>query len=436
MIETRPDSEKTVERDWSAVDTALLDPAVHGRGEHHVAFGLLREHDPVHWTVDHKFGKSYWAVTRYEDVERLLLDHRMFSNSWNTRVPRTPHRMSPETRHELLLDAMVSFLDNPAHGLYRRPINKHFSVPVINRLTGWVDELCEGIIDEVADRESCDLVDELAGEVPVRVVMKMFGVPEEDWSELREATGQFLAASDPRYIVDGDQAKTSRLGMQRLAEYMTRMARERRADPRDDLVSVIGALEVHGEPLSDHELAAWLFALISAGLETTRNAIAVGVWLLLEHPDQARQLLEDPGLAAPAAEEIMRWMTPSKNRLRIANENTEFGGRQIRAGDWVVGFQVAANRDPLVYDDPDAFDIHRDGPGHLSFGTGIHACLGRHLARLEMTTFIPKLLRTFPDLHRLDDGPLPWLVDASSTGFSSMPVGLGRPRLGTAGGDR
>src|SRR5690606_698355 len=148
----------------------------------------------------------------------------------------------------------------------------------------------------------------------------------------------------------------------------------------------------------------------------------VGIWLFLTHPEQRRLMAEDPGLVKGAVEEVLRWTTPTRNRLRIANADHDFHGKRIRAGDWVVGMLPAANRDERVFEHPDRFDVRRTPNEHLSFGAGIHMCLGRALARLELATLLPRVFEVLPDIELATPDDPPWIVDASASGFSRMPV--------------
>ena len=406
--------------DWTTVDNSLLDPNWYTSPGYHEAFARMRDEDPLHWTQDDRYGKHYWSPTRYDDVKNYLLDHERLSSRWDTRVPRTPKRLTPEERHERGFDIGVAFNDNPIHDMYRRPINKHFSVPAIGKLGHDVHSIVDEILIEVAERGSCDFVEDIAAELPVKVILRMLGVPENDWPMLREACWQWLAAADPRFIIDNDQVKTSLVGLRRLQEYCTELALERRRHPRDDFATVIGNVEIDGDKLSVHEMKTWFVTMIGGGLETTRNAAAVGIWQFLKNPGQRELLLADPTRVKGAVEEVLRWGTPAKNRLRIATQDIELHGKTIRTGDWVVGFLAAANKDEREFVDPHRFDILRSPNRHLSLGEGIHLCLGRALARLELSALIPKVLRAFPDLETTAEPT--WIADTSVTGFTSMPV--------------
>ncbi|MET0886214.1 MAG: cytochrome P450 [Mycetocola sp.] len=408
--------------DWTEIDNNLLNPYWYVGDESHAAFKRLRDDDPVHWTKDDRFGRHYWSITRYDDVKAYLLDHDRLSSRWQTRVPRTPERFTPEERYAMGFDVAIPVLDNPWHDVYRRPANKHFSVPAIAKMSHDVDAIIDEVLLEVADRGACDLVEDISAQVPLRVVFNMLGIPRSDWDELQFLTWQQGAPADPRYIIDGDHYKTHRIALQKIADYCLELAHERRKTPRDDFATVIANFEVDGSPISPHEIQWWFATILRGGLETTRNTAAVGLWLFMEKPDQREKLLSNPGLMKGALEEVMRWVSPARNRLRIANEKMQIGGNTIAAGDWVVGFLASANRDERAFDDPDTFDITRTSGEHLALGAGIHLCLGRNLARVELASLFSKALRAFPDLRRTDDSRPEWIPDASAVGFVTMPV--------------
>ncbi|KAF0957988.1 cytochrome P450 [Rhodococcus sp. T7] len=409
--------------DWSEIDNKLLDPTWYTKPEEfHAGFRQLRDEDPIHWTENDAYGRHHWSITRYDDVKEYLLDPARLSSREDTRVPRSPKRRTPEEKHAQGWDIQIATTDDPLHNLYRRPINKHFSVPAIARLANDVERIVDEILAEVSERGSCDLIEDIAAQLPGKVVFRMLGVPESDWNYLQEACWQWLAAADPRFTIDGDEVATSLYGQKKLLEYGTELALERRRNPKDDFATVIGNLEIDGDKLSLHEMKVWFTTMIGGGLETTRNAGGVGLWLFMQHPDQRQLLIDDPSLVKGAVEEVLRWASPAKNRLRVATENFDFHGKRIRAGDWVVAFLASANHDERVFEDPHKFDIRRTPNPHLALGEGIHLCLGRNLARLELATLFRKTLAALPDLHPVDSGEPTWIADRSVTGFTTLPV--------------
>lgn len=408
--------------DWQAIDNRILDPDWYTDLGYHDTFRLLRDEDPVHLVESEGYGRPFWALTRYDDVKACLADSTTFSNRLGGgRIPRTAQRLTPETRHALGFDANVIYLDPPLHAVYRRPVNKHFSVPAVGKLRADIASYVDGIIAGVADRPDFDFVDEVATELPVQVICRMLGVPEEDWAHIRLAASRTSLSADHRFMIGGDPMATYKVGFGDLVAYAGELAQARREAPRHDFTSTLARLRLDGDVLSLHEMRTWIQIFLQAGFETTRNAIGVGVWQLLLHPEQAAAVRDEvPGAVDGAIEEILRWSTPSRNLVRVATADVELGGKLIRSGDWVAPFLVSANRDERQFDEPHRFDITRSPNEHLGLGEGVHKCLGRHLLRLELSILLPALLRGLPDLHVADE-PV-WVRDTSSNGFLSMPV--------------
>lgn len=406
----------------SRYDTKILNPHWYTTREHHEAFRMLRNEDPVHWTEDPEYGKNYWLLTRYDHIAEYLQDPKRFSSRLDTRVPRTPKRRTPEERHAQGLDVRMTTNDDPVHALYRRPMNKHFSVPAVARMADEIEGIVDEIIAEVGPKGQADLVEELASALPMKVIFRMLGIPEEDMPLLNLASWQWMSAADPRYIINGDESATSLHGLNTLIEYCTALAKERRKTPRNDFATVIGEMEVDGDKMSIHEMMYNYVTLIGGGAETTRTAASVGTWLFLKNPEQRQLLLDNPEFTKGAVEEVLRWVTPERNRFRVATEDFDFHGKRIRSGDWVISFLTSANRDERVFTDPDKFDILRTPNDHLALGAGPHQCLGRNLARLELAVYFPKVLAAFPDLEVVDEGEPKWIADRSVAGFITMPV--------------
>lgn len=412
--------------DWSSVDQKLLDAQWYTDLSYLDTMRQLRDEDPVHWAEDDAYGKHYWFLTRHDDISGYLGDHRTFSSRIDTRVPKVPRAYKPEERYNLGYLVSMARNDPPTHDLYRRPLNRHFSAPAVSRLASDVQRIAREIVDEAPEGET-DIVERIAGEMPARVILRMLGVPESDWAMLKLAAWRWVAPADPKFIVNNDPVHTHQLGHRTLMEYCEALAAERRQNPRDDFSTVLSQITVDGEELSAYELRSILVIVIAGGLESTRNTIAMGLWLLLTHPDQRARLAREPELMGSTIEEILRFTTPTRTRLRVATTDVELRGKTIRSGDWVIASHASANRDERVFDNPDVFDITRNPNRHLSFGDGVHLCLGRALARLQVSTLLRTVLETFPDIVQAAD-PV-WIADNTTTGFTSYRVDMGHRRL-------
>lgn len=416
--------------DWQDIDTKLLDPNWYPKDEYHEVFKIMRDEDPVHWTKDTRYGKDYWAITRYDDMKAVLQDDRLFSSRWRTHVPRTPKRLTPEERYAIGYDVAIAMNDNPLHDLYRRPLNKHFSVPAINRMQASVRATVDEVIGEISESGAADIVDDIALILPTKVVLRWLGVPESDWRHVHDLVWRFSAPADPKFTIDGDAIKTANDAHLQIMEYSENLAKERMAHPQDDFLSVVINSEIDGSTLSLHEITTWFFFLIAGALETTRNTISMGLWLFMRHPDQLRLMLDDTSARKGAVEEVLRWASPSRTRLRIVTEDTEWGGRDMRMGDWVILYTPSANWDERQFANPEKFDITRFPNPHLSLGEGIHYCLGRNLARLEMAELFPRVFEALPDIQ-LSSEPTR-IPDVLGNGWSTMPVSFTPAKLKVA----
>jgi cholest-4-en-3-one 26-monooxygenase len=406
--------------DLASVDDLLLDPAWYAKNDWHPTLRTLRLEDPVHWTEDSRYGHPYWGVFSYEGIREVWERFDLFSSRLGTVPPRAGKRHTPEELHAMGLDVTPPYLDPPVHGLYRRPMNKHFSVPAIARMTDLIDQNVEKLIDEVAAKDQFDFVTDVAAQLPMRIIFALLGVPEEDWEELQLSVNRYTMPANPAFTIDGDPVKTAKIGRKVVDEYSGRLAQARRDHPRDDMATVIGTVKIDGEVLSLHEVRSWFSTLIAGSLQTTRNGLGTGVWQFLEHPDQRQLLVDNKAIAPDAVEEVLRWGSPSRMILRVTTEDVEFRGREMSAGDWVMLFIASGNRDETVWENADAFDITRERKEHLALGHGIHKCLGRNLLRLEMARFFPKFLAAFPELALVEQPE--FLADYNGNGIHRLLV--------------
>jgi cytochrome P450 len=262
-----------------------------------------------------------------------------------------------------------------------------------------------GLVDAFAASGRCELIDDVCDPYPIPIICELLGAPKEDWKLFSDwATNIFR-------IFNNDIANDRVLietAMDELEAYVRAMVEERRSRPADDLLSHMIAVEEEGDRLSTGELVMMTEAVLMAGTDTTRNQLACSVALLAQHPDQWARLAEDPGLAAGAVEETMRYLGTMRGTGRVASEDIDYRGVTFPAGTLVMPSLAAANLDDTVWDDPHRLDIEREpgSAGHLTFGSGIHFCLGASLARAELQEALPLLARRLPDLEL--DGPIEW----------------------------
>ena len=342
----------------------------------------LREKDPVHRMrlVDG------WVLTRYDDVQAMLLDHQRFSN-WGAGAGDRQY-----TRDRSMLD-----LDPPDHTRLRSLVSKAFTPRSVTALEPRIEEIVEGLLDGVDGEDRFDLIDNFAFPLPVIVIAEMLGVPAQDLEQFKEWSNDIVISLEP--ILSREQREQFRRSEQELYEYFEGIIALRREDPEDDLVSALLAAEEEGDRLSHGELLATLLLLLVAGNETTRNLIGNGMLALLRNPEEMSRLKEQPELIDPAIDELLRYDSPVQLDGRTLLEDVEMGGKLMRAGQQVVGVVGAANRDPAAFSNPDRLDIRRQEKSHISFGRGIHYCLGASLAKLEGRIAISSLLRRFSSIR-------------------------------------
>lgn len=392
---------------------ALLDPAsYHEHGYPWAVWERLRREEPVAF-VEGGFGGDCWAVTRHADIVAVETDPLTFRNG-----PKLTMGADASAFR------MIVNMDPPDHTAHRALANRHF----MPRSIEWVRQMAEGIVTETLDRvmerngEVIDLQEDVANMVPTAVVSAYLGAPREMWPRIIEWTSQIINANDPK--VAGEQG-TMALLMQATGAIMQvhgATFADRRANPREDLMTALVEARIDGQPLSDLELASWGVILTTAGHETSQSTFGMGVHTLLQHPDQLARLRADPGLLPRAIEEMLRYLSPAIHFCRTPVRDVEVGGAKIRAGEHMVMFYPSANRDPAQFENPDVFDIERASNRHLAFGCGPHQCIGMHLARLELRVMFEQFLRRVETIELAGE---PERVYTNSTGgYKRLPVRL------------
>jgi cytochrome P450 len=356
----------------------------------------LRAEDPVHHSP-----LGFWVLTRYPDVMAMLRDPRLIKEPIAAFVAARFGMAVPPGLGLSMLDR-----DPPDHTRLRGLVSKAFTPRALERLRPEIQQIVDGLLDEVEARGSMDLVEEFAYPFPVRVICEMLGVPVKDHERFK-AWGLDIARGLDAIMLppDSEVGQRSVSGRRALADYFRGLIAERRAAPRDDMLSALIAAEEAGDKLNEEELLATCILLLVAGHETTVNLIGNGTLALLRHPDQLRKLRENPGLIGTAVEELLRFDGPVQRTARIPSEDITIGGQTIGKGEMVMPFLGAADRDPTQFPDPDRLDITRADNRHIAFGMGIHFCLGAPLARLEGQIAINTLLARLPKLALATDRP-------------------------------
>jgi len=313
---------------------------------------------------------------------------------------------------------MMLMMDPPRHTRLRLLVNKGFTPRMVERLHERVREVTRDIVDDIAKRGECDFVVDVAAELPLQVIAEIMGVPHEDRHQLFTWSNQMIGSEDPEYAVADEVAQSAMIDM---FGYANELATSKRANPSDDIISVLLQAEVDGERLSDLEFDLFFELLAIAGNETTRNLISHGMLALIENPDQRELLIADPALLPNAVEEMLRYASPVMYMRRTARSDLEVRGETIKEGDKVALWYIAANHDPEVFPDPHRFDITRDTSAHEAFGGGgPHFCLGSHLAKLEIRVMFEELMARIPRMELA--GEVQRLRSNFINGIKHLPV--------------
>src|SRR5688572_3167881 len=377
----------------------------------------LRDEDPAHWSPRLKA----WVITRYEDVKRILLDATMSSDRlrpfFASLPPAEAQRVADLARY---LTLWMVFRDPPEHTRLRRLAAKVFNVRSIQALRPNVESLARWLIDSIGERREFDFIADFAGPLPAMVIMDMLGAPREELVRLKRLSDEMAlfigSARDASEKYDRAAAAT-----REMAGIFRELVTARRAAPQRDLLTELVALDDAGDQLSEDELVAMCILLLFAGHETTTHHLANGLRALLAFPEALETLRGDAAIAPAAVEELLRYDGPIGAQVRIVLEPHELHGKTLRAGERVFIFMNAANRDPRAYDEPDRVDLARDGVPHLTFGFGVHLCLGFPLARLEGQVALPAVLARWRRIE-IAASRLDWMDSMVLRGMKALPL--------------
>ncbi len=378
----------------------------------HEMFATLRRHDPVHWHPEPD-GAGFWAITKHADVLAISRDNDTFSSELGGTFIDT---QTDEALSKIRLSILN--MDPPKHHRSRRLVSKGFTPRMIGRLNETIERRGKRIIDDVIDRGECDFVEDIAAKLPLEMICEMIGLPQADWPRMFELSNKLVGFDDPEYQTSEEEGE---LAAMEIFAYCDHIAGLRRSEPLDDIMSALVHAEIDGERLDDLELNLFFVTLIVAGNETTRNLINHSMLALIDRPEEVARLRADPSLWPTAVEEMLRWGTSIHNFRRTATRDTELRGQPIAAGDKVVMYYMAANRDEEVFADPMRFDVGRQPNEHVTFGGGgVHYCLGANLARAEITSVMRQIV------DRLDGvelaGPVRRLRSDFVNGVKAMPI--------------
>jgi cytochrome P450 len=386
----------------------------------HDLFAVHRGEAPVYWhppTDNTPDGEGFWSVATYAETLAVLRDPVTYSS-----VTGGDRPFGGTLLQDLSIAGQVlNMMDDPRHSAIRRLVSSGLTPRMIGRIEDDLRARTRTLLDAVVPGQPFDFVVDVAAELPMQMICILLGVPESERHWLFEAI-------EPQFDFGG--SRTASVGQMspeeagsRMFAYGQELIASKRVQPTDDMLSVVAnATPADGDGLTDIELYLFFSLLFSAGAETTRNAVAGGLLALLDHPDQMRALRDDLAGLPVAIEEMVRWTTPSPSKRRTASRDVELGGCHIEAGQKVLVWEGSANRDALVFDRADAFDIGRKPNPHLGFGQGVHYCLGANLARLELRVLFEELLARFSSARLVE--PVEWTRSNRHTGIRHLVVSL------------
>lgn len=368
----------------------FVDPAAYAdEPRFEAATALLRREDPVHLVEGEGFN-PFWAITKHADVLDIEAKNQLFLNN-----PRPVLGTAEDDARRAAQGDMLRTLihvDDPEHRQLRGVTAEWFLPKNLAKLEGQLAALAKRYVDKMVDLGGeCDFARDITMQMPLNVILAIMGLPESDYPRMLKLTQELFGAADED-LRRGDSAEDLIAVVQDFFAYFTQLTEDRRANPTDDLVSVVANASIDGEPLTMMQTISYYVIAATAGHDTTASAMAGGLHALIEHPDQLARLQRDPSLVATAADEMIRWVTPVKHFMRTATADHEVRGTTIRAGESVLLSYPSANRDEDVFADPFTFDVGRSPNKHLSFGFGVHYCLGAMLARMELKALYAELI--------------------------------------------
>jgi cytochrome P450 len=378
---------------------AFADPQAYAdEQKFHAALNHLRANAPVSW-VDVADYRPFWAITKHADVMEIERANTLFTNS-----PRPVlATIEGDEQQAAIGVSTLIHMDDPQHRDVRAIGADWFRPRAMRTLKIRIEELAKRYVDHMLEvGPECDFVQEVAVNYPLYVIMSMLGIPESDFPRMLKYTQELFGSEDAEFQ-RGTTKEEQMVVLLEMFQYFTELTASRRENPTEDLASAIANAKIDGEPLSDIDTVSYYLIIATAGHDTTSATIAGGLHALIENPDQRNRLRANPDLMPLATEEMIRWVTPVKEFMRTACEDTTIRGVPIAQGESVLLSYVSSNRDEEVFEDPFRFDVGRDPNKHNAFGYGVHFCLGAALARMEVNSFFAELVPRLDSIERAGD---------------------------------
>lgn len=362
---------------------------------HHEMFAWLRANEPVF-----RDETGFWALTRYDDISAAYLDHATFSSAGGPMLGGSFSSGEVDSAANRMLVAS----DPPRHRMLRQLMHKVFDPGFVARVAIQVEEVVNRAVDKALADGGCDFAVDIAPELPAGALMAMVGVSHDEAHELIDMTRRMIGFRDPNWVdTSGDERLRLAVIQSEIFEFFSEILRHKRRKPGDDMVSILATAEVNGRRLPEEDILYNCMNVAVGGNETSSYSAVAGVLALMENPDQHDLLLADPGIVGSAVNEILRWATTNAYVLRVPTRDVEIGGRLIRAGEPVTLWNVSANRDEAHFPDGDRFLVRRSPNRHITYGVGIHRCIGSVVAQVELPMLFRRLAESRVRFERAGD---------------------------------
>lgn len=397
----------------------LFDTATFAQGHPHALYDAVRASTPVYRHPASDMQPAFWVLTRHADIYAVSLDADRFSSAYGFRLP-TDNRAQLDPAIGRILGRFMLAMDRPEHDDYRMIVSSRFTPAALKGMEDTINASISTLMDKLVGRTVVDFIDDVGADVPIKTICRIFGLDDTDEARVLELTNTIFGTDDPDYAPTADEASRNYMA---IFDYADMLLERRRKNPTDDLLSVIAHAEINGTPISADEQRSFVSNLLAAGNETTRTSLSGAIMALAEHPEQRALLIQQPELLPGAINELLRYVSPVFQMMRTAREDVEIDGNLIRAGERVVMLYGAGNRDPAVFDNPHSLDIRRaNAARHITFGVGVHHCLGSRLAALQLRAILSEFLLRFPD-YQLAGDPV-YVQNNFVAAIKSLPVRL------------
>jgi cytochrome P450 len=415
-----------VERAYDPIDISSHAFWAKPPGQRENAFAELRRNRPLSWHPPAETelcpdgdDPGFWALVRHANIVAASRDARTFRSGQDyggTMLEDTPADIL-EAAHSILS------MDDPRHAKLRKLISSVFTPRRVAKIQGQINSQAARIVDRITGRAEIDVVTDVSARLPMWTISEMIGIAEADRERVAEAADAMVSWNDPEFVGGGEPLNVLLDGLMTLHQVAYELVAARRADPADDLMSALAQAEVDGERLTDEEIAAFFVLLCVAGNDTTRQTTTHALLALAQHPRERTALLADfDGRIDTAVEEFVRWASPVLSFRRTAAVDTEIRGQRIAAGEKVVLFYQSGNRDEVVFEAPESFDISRAPNPHVGFGGGgPHFCLGSHLAKMQLRAIFEQLCHRLPAIEL---GEPEYLASNFINGIKRLPARL------------